>query len=63
MVVEMLLNGDIKKKTVQFILHFQKEITVIMYIIEFESFHLDKISIKYEISKFMFFYCLKWSIW
>jgi hypothetical protein len=55
----MLLNGDIKKKTVQFILHFQKEITVIMYIIEFESFHLDKISIKYEISKFMFFYCLK----
>jgi len=41
------------------ILHFQKEINVIMYIIEFlkskfKSFHLDKILIKYEFSKFMF---------
>jgi hypothetical protein len=30
----MLLNNDIKKKIVQMILHFQKEINVIMYIIE-----------------------------
>jgi hypothetical protein len=30
----MLLNNDIKKKTVQMILHFQKEINVIMYIFE-----------------------------
>jgi len=35
------------------ILHFKKEINVIMYIIE-KKFHLDKISIKYEFSKFMF---------
>jgi len=55
MVIEMLLNNDIKKKM---ILHFQKEINVIMYIIEFflkiESFHLNKISIKYEFSSLMF---------
>jgi hypothetical protein len=43
----------------QMILNFQKEINVIMYIIEFiekkfESFHLNQISIRYEISKFMF---------
>jgi len=30
----MLLNSDIQKKIVQMILHFQKEIHVIMYIIE-----------------------------
>jgi len=34
MVIEMLLNSDIQKKIVQIILHFQKEINVIMYIIE-----------------------------
>jgi hypothetical protein len=43
------------------ILNFQKEINVIMYIIEIkkknklESFHLNKISVRYEFSKFMFF--------
>jgi hypothetical protein len=31
----MLLNNNIQKKNVQMILHFQKEINVIMYIIEF----------------------------
>jgi hypothetical protein len=30
----MLLNRDIQKNIVQMILHFQKEISVIMYIIE-----------------------------
>jgi hypothetical protein len=30
----MLLNDDIQKKIVQMILHFQKKINVIMYIIE-----------------------------
>jgi hypothetical protein len=30
----MLLNSDIQKKIVQMILQFQKEINVIMYIIE-----------------------------
>jgi hypothetical protein len=43
---------------VQMILHFQKKINVIMYIIEFkkklESFHLNKILIRYEFSNFMF---------
>ncbi len=44
--------------------HFQKEINAIMYIIEFfksklKSFHLDKILIRYEFSKFMFLQCLK----
>jgi len=34
MVIEMLMNSDIPKKIVQMILHFQKEINVIMYIIE-----------------------------
>jgi hypothetical protein len=56
----MLLNNDIQIFFVQMILNFQKEINVIMYIIEilkkskFESFHLNKISIRYEFSKFMF---------
>jgi hypothetical protein len=36
-----------KKKNVQMILNFQREINLIMYIIE-------KIKIKYEYSKFMF---------
>jgi hypothetical protein len=49
---------------VQMILNFQKEITVIMYIIEvlkkkLESFHLNKISIRYDFLKFMFLECLK----
>jgi hypothetical protein len=35
MVIEMLLNNDIFKKSIQMILHFQKEINVIMYTIEF----------------------------
>jgi len=35
MVIEMLLNTDIEKKNVQMILHFQKKINVIMYIIDF----------------------------
>jgi len=34
MVIEMLLNNDIQKKFVQMILHFLKEINIIMYIIE-----------------------------
>jgi hypothetical protein len=37
MVIEMLLNNDILKKIVQMILHFQKEINVIMYIIELKN--------------------------
>jgi hypothetical protein len=30
----MVLNNDIQKKNIQMILHFQKEINIIMYIIE-----------------------------
>jgi hypothetical protein len=61
----MLLNDDIQLFFfVQMILNFQREINVIMYIIEFflkkfESFHLKKNSIRYEISNFMFLKCLK----
>jgi hypothetical protein len=35
MFIEMLLNNDIQKKIVQMTLNFQKEINVILYIIEF----------------------------
>jgi len=35
MVIEMLLNNDIQFFFVQMILNFQKEVNVIMYIIEF----------------------------
>jgi hypothetical protein len=55
----MLLNNDIQFFFVQMISNFQKEINVIMYIIDLKInklklFHLNKISIKYEFSKFMF---------
>jgi hypothetical protein len=57
--IEMLLNNDIQIFLVQMILNFQKEINVIMYIIEIlksklKSFDLNKILIRYEFSKFMF---------
>jgi hypothetical protein len=60
MVIEMLLNNDIQIFFIQMVLNFQKEINIIMHIIEFffkkfESSHLNKISIKYEFSNFMFF--------
>ncbi len=54
----MLLNNDILKNcSNNFTL--SNKLNVIMYTTEFlkytfESFHLDKISIKYEISKFIF---------
>jgi hypothetical protein len=58
MVIVILLNNDIQFLFAQMILHFQKEINVSMYIInlkksKFKSFHLSKISIRYEFSKFM----------
>jgi hypothetical protein len=34
MVIEMLLNNDTPKKIVEMILNFQKEINIIIYIIE-----------------------------
>ncbi len=54
----MLFNNDIQLFFCSNDLNFQKEINVIMYIIEilkkkFDSFHLNKISVKYEFSKFM----------
>jgi hypothetical protein len=58
MVNEMLLNNDIQPFFVQMNLNFQKEINIIMYIIEFKkksklkSFHLNKILIKYEFQNF-----------
>jgi hypothetical protein len=54
----MLLNDGVQHFFVQMILNFENKINVIMYIIEnfkkFKSFHLNKISIRYEFSKFMF---------
>jgi hypothetical protein len=38
MVIEMLLNNDISFFLIQMILHFQKEMNVIMYIIDFYVF-------------------------
>jgi len=60
MVIELLLNNDIQLFFNSNDLNFQKEISVIMYNIEFKkksklkSFHLNKISIRYEFSMFMF---------
>jgi hypothetical protein len=56
MVIEMLLNNDIQLVFVQMILHSQKEINLIIKKIKskLESFHLNKISIKYEFSIFLF---------
>jgi hypothetical protein len=59
MVIEMLLNNDIQFVFVQMIFYFQNDINVIVYIIELKnnklkSFHLNKISIRCEFSKFMF---------
>jgi hypothetical protein len=58
MVIEMLLNSDIQKKFCSNDFTFSKKINAIHYWIfkknKLESFHLSKISIRYEISKFMF---------
>jgi hypothetical protein len=58
MVTAMLLNNDIQIFFVQMVLHFQKEINEIMYIIEIKkklkSFLLNKNSITHEFLKFMF---------
>ncbi len=65
MVIEMLLNNDIELFFVQMILNFQKEINVFLYIIEFEkksklkSFHLNKISIRYDFFKIYVFVMFK----
>jgi len=58
-VIEMLLNNDIQLFFVQIILNFQKEINVIMYVIELKNKNkIGVISfeqiIRYEFSKFMF---------
>jgi len=60
MVIEMLLNNDVQLFFCSNDFKLSKEINVIMYIIEFfkskfESFHLNKISIRYEFLNFMFF--------
>jgi len=65
MVIEMLLNNDIELFFVQMILKFQKEINVIMYIIEFKKkvisnhFILNKISISYDFFKVYVFAVFK----
>jgi len=60
MVIEMLLNNDIQLFFCSNDFKLSKGINVTMYIIELkkksklELFHLNKISIRYEFSKFMF---------
>jgi hypothetical protein len=59
MVIEMLLNDDIQLFFVQMILNFQKKKCNYVHYSnlkkkKLESFHLNKISIRYECSKFMF---------
>jgi hypothetical protein len=59
----MLLNDDIQFYFFSNELKFQKEINVIMYIIEFflkiKSFHFNKISIRYEFLNFYVFIMFK----
>jgi len=50
MIMEMLLNNDIKK-IIQMILHFRKEINVIMYIIEITFMFFVMFKIKYLINR------------
>jgi hypothetical protein len=49
----MLLNSDIQKKIVQMILHFQKEINLIIYIIELKKFWI--ISFEQNLNKIWIF--------
>jgi hypothetical protein len=51
----MLLNNDILKKIVQMILHFQKEINVIMYIIDFFYKKIQIISFGKNLNKIWIF--------
>jgi len=51
MVIEMLLNNDIQLFFVQMILHFQKEINVIMYIIRIFSLKIRIISFEQNFKK------------
>jgi len=64
MVIKMLLNSDIQKKNCPNDFTFSKG-NKCNYVnhwnffkSKLESFHLDKISIRYEFAKFMFLYCL-----
>jgi len=58
MVIKMLLNSDILKKFLKFTLSKGNKCNYAHYFFKFknnfESFHLDKILIKYEFSNFMF---------
>jgi len=64
----MLLNSDIKKEIVLMILHFRKEINVIMYIIEnkfkFNFNHFIWTKFQWDMNfQIMLLLCLKWNIW
>jgi hypothetical protein len=47
----MLFNNDVQKKNLQMILNFQKEINVIMYIIEFKKKKTQIISFEKNFNK------------
>jgi len=65
MFIEMLLNNDIQLSfcSNDFKLSKGKKINYLLYSnfkkSKLKSFHLKKISIRYEFSKSMFLYCLK----
>jgi hypothetical protein len=51
MVIEMLFNNDIQIFFVQMVLNFQKEINVIMYIIELKKKQTQIISFEQNLNK------------
>jgi hypothetical protein len=55
MVIEMLLNNDIQIFFVRMILHFQKEINVIIYIIDFFIKIIQIISFEQNFNKIWIF--------
>jgi hypothetical protein len=56
MVIEMLLNSDIQKKIVQMILHFQKEINVIIYIKNHPNIRIKCLRLFQNYNKNIFYY-------
>jgi hypothetical protein len=55
MVIEMLLNNDIQFYFFQMILNFQKEINVVMYILEIKFFFFWIISFEQNFNKIWIF--------
>jgi hypothetical protein len=65
MVIEMLFNDKIQKKYFELNLHLKKLYTCVhhwrKFMNNFQFFHLDKLSIKYELLILKFCIMFKWS--